>query len=131
VERAGAAYAELALLRGDPSDGLPGVPGIGEKTAAGLLTQYGSLAAVLDAAADPGSALAKGVRAKIQAGRDYIDAAGPVVRVVTDAPVTLSTPSDTLPRVAADPARVAELAQRYGVGSSIARLQRALDALPD
>ncbi|KLO30903.1 5'-3' exonuclease [Mycolicibacter heraklionensis] len=131
AERAGAAYAEMALLRGDPSDGLPGVPGIGEKTAAGLLTQYGSLAAVLAAAADPGSPMAKGVRAKLQAGQDYIKAAGPVVRVATDAPVTLSTPSDTLPRVAADPARVAELAERLGVGSSIARLQRALDTLPD
>ncbi|MEO6794199.1 MAG: 5'-3' exonuclease [Mycobacterium sp.] len=129
VERAGAAYAEMALLRGDPSDGLPGVPGIGEKTAAGLLTQYGSLVAVLAAAADPGSSMVKGVRAKLLAAQDYIDAAGPVVRVATDAPVTLSTPSDTLPRVAADPARVAELADRLGVGSSIARLQRALDAL--
>lgn len=131
VERAGAAYAEMALLRGDPSDGLPGVAGIGEKTAAGLLTQYGSLAAVLAAAADPKSPMAKGVRAKLRAGQDYIEAAGPVVRVATDAPVTLSTPSDTLPRVAADPARVAELAERLGVGSSIARLQRALDTLPD
>lgn len=129
VERAGAAYAEMALLRGDPSDGLPGVPGIGEKTAAGLLTQYGSLAAVLAAAADPGSSMVKGVRAKLQAAQDYIDAAGPVVRVATDAPVTLSTPSDTLPLVATDPARVAELADRFGVSSSIARLQRALDAL--
>jgi 5'-3' exonuclease len=131
AERAGAAYAEMALLRGDPSDGLPGVAGIGEKTAAGLLTQYGSLAAVLAAAADPGSPMAKGVRAKLQAAQDYIEAAGPVVRVATDAPVTLSTPSDTLPRVAADPPRVAELAERLGVGSSIARLQRALDTLPD
>jgi 5'-3' exonuclease len=131
TERAGAAYAEMALLRGDPSDGLPGVPGIGEKTAVGLLAQYGSLAAVLGAAADPGSSMAKGVRAKLQAAQDYITAAGQVVRVATDAPVTLSTPSDTLPRVASDPARVAELADRLGVGSSIARLQRALDTLPD
>lgn len=131
AERAGAAYAEMALLRGDPSDGLPGVPGIGEKTAVGLLAQHGSLAAVLAAAADPGSPMAKGVRAKLQAAQDYIAAAGPVVRVATDAPVTLSTPSDALPRVAADPARVAELADRLGVGSSIARLQRALDTLPD
>ena len=45
ADRAGAGYAELALLRGDPSDGLPGVPGIGEKTAATLLAQHGSLAA--------------------------------------------------------------------------------------
>lgn len=131
ADRAGAAYAEMALLRGDPSDGLPGVPGIGEKTAAGLLAQYGSLEVVLATAADPQSPMAKGVRAKLLAAQDYIDAAGPVVRVVTDAPVALSTPSDTLPRVADDPARVAELAERFGVGSSIARLQRALDALPD
>lgn len=131
AERAGAAYAEMALLRGDPSDGLPGVPGIGEKTAAGLLTQYGSLATVLAAAADPQSSMAKGVRAKLLAAQDYIDAAGPVVRVATDAPVTLSTPSDILPRAAVDPVRVAELAATLGVGSSIARLQRALDTLPD
>lgn len=131
VERAGAAYAEMALLRGDPSDGLPGVPGIGEKTAAGLLTRYGSLAAVLEAAADPDSAVAKGVRAKLQAAQDYIATAGPVVRVATDARVSFSTPSDALPRTAADPVRVAELAERLGVGSSIARLQRALDQLPD
>ncbi|BBZ23152.1 5'-3' exonuclease [Mycolicibacter hiberniae] len=129
--RAGAAYAEMALLRGDPSDGLPGVPGIGEKTAAALLTQYGSLEAVLAAADDAQSAMARGVRAKLQAARDYIAAAAPVVRVATDAPVTLSTASDILPRAAADPARVAELAAHLGVGSSIARLQRALDALPD
>src|SRR5690349_5213115 len=43
IDRAGPAYAELALLRGDPSDGLPGVAGIGEKTASTLLTKYGSL----------------------------------------------------------------------------------------
>lgn len=130
-ERAGAAYAEMALLRGDPSDGLPGVPGIGEKTAAGLLTRYGSLSAILAAAADPASELAKGVRAKLLAAQDYIAAAEPVVRVATDAPVSLSTPSDTLPRAAADPVRVAELAQNLGVGSSIARLQRAIDTLED
>ena len=53
-----------------------------------------------------------------------------MVRVATDAPVTLSTATDALPLVAADPARTAELATRLGVGSSIARLQKALDALP-
>ncbi|MEO8814036.1 MAG: 5'-3' exonuclease H3TH domain-containing protein, partial [Mycobacterium sp.] len=129
AERAGAAYAEMALLRGDPSDGLPGVPGIGEKTAARLLSQYTSLADALAAAADPESLIPKGIRAKLHAAADYIDAAGPVVRVVTDAALTLSTPSDVLPRIAAHPARVAELATRLGVGSSIARLQRALDGL--
>jgi 5'-3' exonuclease len=130
ADRAGVGYAELALLRGDPSDGLPGVPGIGEKTAATLLAQHGSLAAILDAVDDPKSSLAKGVRAKLRNAADYIESAGPVVRVATDAPVTLSMDTDAVPLVAADPARTAKLATELGVGSPIARLQKALDALP-
>lgn len=129
VERAGPAYAELALLRGDPSDGLPGVPGVGEKTAATLLAQHGSLEQIVAAAEDPKSKMAKGIRTKLKSATDYIEAAGTVVRVATDAPVTLSTPTDELPLHAADPKRTADLATRYGVGSSISRLQKALDAL--
>ena len=130
ADRAGPAYAELALLRGDPSDGLPGVPGVGEKTAATLLAQHGSLEQIVAAAHDPASSLAKGLRSKLLAATDYIEAAGQVVRVATDAPVTLSTPTDALPLVAADPERTAKLATQLGVGSSIGRLQKALDALP-
>ena len=130
ADRAGAAYAEFALLRGDPSDGLPGVPGVGEKTAATLLAEHGSLDHILAAAHDPKSRMAKGLRAKLLSATDYIEAAGHVVRVATDAPVTLSTPTDVLPLVADDPERTAELATELGVGSSIARLQKALDALP-
>jgi 5'-3' exonuclease len=129
VDRAGPAYAELALLRGDPSDGLPGVPGVGEKTAATLLAQHGSLDQILAAAHDPKSKMAKGLRSKLLAATDYIEAAGTVVRVATDAPVTLSTPTDALPLVAVDPERTAALATELGVGSSIARLQKALDTL--
>jgi 5'-3' exonuclease len=132
AERAGAGYAELALLRGDPSDGLPGVPGIGEKTAATLLTQHGSLAAILAAADNPKSPLSTmptAVRTKLRAAGDYIATADPVVRVATNAPVKLSTPTDALPLVPVNPARTAELAIQLGVGSSITRLQKALDAL--
>ena len=130
VDRAGPAYAELALLRGDPSDGLPGVPGIGEKTAATLLAQHGSLEAIVAAAHDPSSKLSKAHRTKLVAAADYIDAAGPVVRVRTDAKLDWSTKSDALPLAAEHPRKVAELAEQYGVTSSIARLQKALDALP-
>lgn len=130
THRPGPAYAELALLRGDPSDGLPGVPGVGEKTAATMLAQYGSLESILEAAHDPKSKLAKAFRAKVLAATDYIEAAVPVVQVARDAPVELSTADDRLPLAAVDPARVAELARRYGVGSSVGRLQKALDALP-
>jgi 5'-3' exonuclease len=130
VERAGAAYVELALLRGDPSDGLPGVAGIGEKTAAALLQTYGSLAAIEAAAHDPESKMPVAQRKKLLAAADYVAAALPVVRVATDAPVSLSTESDALPLTARDPERVAALAAEYGVSSSIARLQKALDKLP-
>lgn len=128
-DRAGDAYAELALLRGDPSDGLPGVPGVGEKTASTMLTRYGSLESIMAAAQDPNSALPGAFRTKILAATDYIAAAKPVVRVVRDAPVHLFTGDDRLPTPPADPDRVAELAERYGVSSSIARLQKALDAV--
>ena len=130
AHRAGPAYAELALLRGDPSDGLPGVAGIGEKSAMTLLGQYGSLERILNAADDPKSKLSKTFRTKLLAARVYVDAAFPVVRVALDAPVTLSRGTDVLPLSAADPKRVAELAEQHGVGSSIGRLQKALDALP-
>ncbi|MGV0790956.1 5'-3' exonuclease [Mycolicibacterium sp. XJ1819] len=130
VDRAGPAYAELALLRGDPSDGLPGVPGVGEKTAATLLAQHGSLEAVLTAAHDPTSKMSKAYRKKLLAATDYIDRAAPVVRVATDVEVDWSTSDDTLPLAAEKPRKVAELAERYGVTSSIGRLQKALDGLP-
>lgn len=129
LDRAGAAYAELALMRGDASDGLPGVAGIGEKTAATLLQTYGSLAAIEAAAQDPTSKMAAAQRKKILAAADYITAALPVVLVATDAPVSLSTESDALPLAARDPQRVADLAGKYGITNSIARLQKALDKL--
>lgn len=129
LERAGAAYAELALMRGDASDGLPGVAGIGEKTASTLLQTYGSLAAIEAAAQDPTSKMAAAQRKKLLAAADYITAALPVVLVATDAPVSLSTASDALPLAARDPQRVADLAGKYGVTNSIARLQKALDKL--
>lgn len=129
-DRAGAAYAELALLRGDPSDGLPGVPGVGEKTAATLLAQHHSLDGILAAAQDPKTKMAKGLRGKLLKAADYIEAAARVVRVATEAPVSLTTRTDELPLVAAHPRRTATLASELGVGSSIARLQKALDALP-
>ncbi|MEZ5085103.1 MAG: 5'-3' exonuclease [Tessaracoccus sp.] len=66
-------YVDFAVLRGDPSDGLPGVKGIGEKSAATLVAAYPSLAAMAEAAADPASAMAKGLRAKLLAATDYLE----------------------------------------------------------
>jgi 5'-3' exonuclease len=127
AERAGAAYAELALLRGDPSDGLPGVKGVGDKTASSLLLQYGSLEGLRTAAADPDSGMAKGMRAKLDAAADYLDAALPVVRVARDAPVELSA-VDILPARPADPAALATLADTLAIGRSVTTLTTALAA---
>ncbi|MBV9315174.1 MAG: 5'-3' exonuclease [Pseudonocardia sp.] len=126
VERAGEAYAELAMLRGDPSDGLPGVAGIGEKTAASLVSRFGSWRELREAVRDrTDTRLAPGVRAKLAAAADYLAVVEPVVRVATNAPVKLDR-EDTLPAMPAEPDRLNELAQRWGLGSSIGRLITAL-----
>ncbi|WP_326853808.1 5'-3' exonuclease H3TH domain-containing protein [Actinocrinis sp.] len=122
----GRAYADFAVLRGDPSDGLPGVAGIGEKTAAALINEHGSLVGLLAAVKDPASTLKPAVRKKLDAAADYLAVAPDVVRVRADAPVTKvdSTP----PSSPADPDRLAELGERYGLSSPIKRLTKALAA---
>jgi len=121
-------YVAFAALRGDPSDGLPGVPGVGEKTAAALVRQFGSVEAML-AAIDAGhGGFPAGSRAKLVAARAYLDVCLPVVRVATDAPVRLA--GGQLPSVPADPSRVAELDERWGLGSSLGRALSALAAAP-
>lgn len=125
AHRAGPAYAELATLRGDASDGLPGVRGIGEKTASTLLGRFGSLEALRAAVTDLDSEMSQGVRAKMIAAADYLDAALPVVRVVTDAHISMSR-ADTLPAEPADSDRLAALADELGIHNSVKRLTEAL-----
>ena len=127
LHRAGEAYAELALLRGDASDGLPGVKGIGEKTASTLMLNYESVAALRAAALDPSSDMAKGIRAKLANASDYLDAALPVVRVVTDADVVLSK-SDEIPAEPADHATLNTLAETLGIENAVNRLVSAMAA---
>src|SRR5450631_3430388 len=66
----GHAYGDFAALRGDPSDGLPGVPGIGEKTAAGLMQRWGSMEALVAALDADDPALTQ--RPRLAAARDYL-----------------------------------------------------------
>jgi 5'-3' exonuclease len=117
-------YADFATLRGDASDGLPGVAGVGDKTAATLLGRFTDIAAIVAAAADPASDLAPGPRGKIKAAADYLAVAPEVVAVARD--LELGPFDARLPRTPADPARVAEVAQRWGVEGPVARV---LDAL--
>jgi 5'-3' exonuclease len=127
VERYGVpprSYADFAALRGDPSDGLPGVPGVGEKTAAALIAAYGSLDGVLRAAeaGDPG--VRASLHDRVLAARDYLAVAPGVVRVTLDCP--LPDIDDTLPSAPADPAGLAELAERWGLRTPVDRLTAVL-----
>ena len=125
----GRAYAAFAALRGDPSDGLPGVPGVGEKTAAALVRVFGTVEAML-AALDKGhGGFPMSSRAKLAAARDYLAAAVPVVQVATDAP--LPAAGGLLPTSPADPGRLAELDARWDLGSSLGRMSGALAARTD
>ncbi|WAC58277.1 5'-3' exonuclease [Gordonia sp. SL306] len=126
-DRAGVAYAEMAMLRGDPSDGLPGVPGIGEKTAAKLIREFGSLDALEAAAAAGASSLATRARKSLLASAEYLTAARTVVLVRTDAETIDSTDDDRLPDAPADPGGLADLIDELGIGASVARLAKALD----
>jgi 5'-3' exonuclease len=120
----GRAYAEFATLRGDPSDGLPGVPGVGDKTAAALITTFGTVAAVVEAAEVSGDGFPKGAQAKVLAALDYLSRAVAVVRVACDVPLG---PYDArLPSVPRDPAALDALADRWGLGSSVTRVLTAL-----
>jgi 5'-3' exonuclease len=120
----GAAYADMAVLRGDPSDGLPGVRGVGEKTAAAMIARYGSLEALLSAVAagDPGVTATQARR--LTEAADYLAVAPGVVQVVRDLP--LGEVDDALPRTPADPDRLVELAERWGVTGAVTRLVDAL-----
>lgn len=77
-------YVDFAVMRGDASDGLPGVPGIGDKTAATLLRDFGDLAGIRAAAADLSSSLRPRIRQSLIDSADYIDAAVKVVTVRPD-----------------------------------------------
>ena len=125
----GRSYADFAVLRGDPSDGLPGVPGVGEKTAAALVRVFGSAEAMLTALDSGHGGFPMGSRAKLTAARGYLEAAWPVVRVTTDIP--LPPVDGRLPVTPADPARLAELDQRWDLGSPLGRMCAALAARPD
>jgi 5'-3' exonuclease len=120
-------YADFAVLRGDASDGLPGVKGIGAKTAADLLRQYGDLAGIVSAASDDNSALGSTLRGKLRTSADYLAVAPTVVEVAKDIDLPgfdaqLRSPGAEARR------RVDALAEQWGLTSPVGRVLAALDA---
>lgn len=118
-------YADFATLRGDPSDGLPGVPGIGEKTAGSLLSRLGDMDAII-AAADQGTTGPLGTTArKITAAADYLVQAPSVVAVVRD--LDLPDVDAVIGVTAEGRAHLEALRDRWNLGESVGRAVRALE----
>jgi 5'-3' exonuclease len=111
-------------LRGDPSDGLPGVAGVGERTAAALVERFGSVETILAAALEGPDGFPAGSRVKVVAAADYLSVAPDVVRMRTDADVPPL--DDAVPAQPANPEWLAELAEQHGLASSIGRVCAAL-----
>ncbi|ERI35447.2 5'-3' exonuclease [Arthrobacter sp. TES] len=123
-------YADFATLRGDSSDGLPGVVGIGEKTAASLLATHGSLAGLLEAAEAADGGLSAGVKAKLAAAADYLEVAPAVVNVVRDLdlPSLDEVGAQLKPVNGASRDQLQELSTEWNLGGAVKRLLDAFDA---
>jgi 5'-3' exonuclease len=117
-------YADFAAMRGDASDGLPGVAGVGEKTAARLIERYGGIPEIMAALDDPASGFAPGVRTRLEAGREYLSRALPVCLVALD--VKLPDFDPALPTAPRDPDALLALAERWNLAGSARRLVDAL-----
>lgn len=100
------------------------MPGIGEKTAAKLLAEFGDLAGIMAAVDDPKAKLTPSQRKRLDESRPYVAVAPKVVHVADDVPLPDVDP--TLPRGPRDPAAMEELGARWGLGGSLQRLLTTL-----
>jgi 5'-3' exonuclease len=109
----GRSYADFAMLRGDPSDGLPGLKGVGAVAAASMVRTYGRIEDLLNAG-----------RVK-DSDRNYLERAMRVVRPVVDLPIEL--PPGARAAYPADAERLAALVERHGLQAASTRLIEALN----
>jgi len=117
-------YALFAMFRGDPSDGLPGVRGIGEKGAAVIANLFSDVEGALAAAHAGHEGLPPALAKKIIAGSDYLAIAPTVVQVARNAP--LPTVDLRMPVAPKDLSAIYQFKERYGLGASVDRLISAL-----
>jgi 5'-3' exonuclease len=122
----GRSYADFATLRGDPSDGLPGVPGVGDSTAATLIGRFGTIEGLLEAIDNSAAEMSPTIRRRLAEAADYLRVAPDVVRVRADVP--LPAYDDALPHQPRDPESLVELGERWNLDTS---LNRVLNALAD
>lgn len=119
----GSQYADFATLRGDSSDGLPGVKGVGDKTAAKLIGEFGNLAKLINSLNSTSSSIKPGIRQNLLDALDYITAAKQVVQVRTDAKLPANL---LMPTKIKNKKRLQNFAQDWGV---IKQVNRLLDSV--
>jgi hypothetical protein len=103
------------------------VPGVGDKTAATLISNFGSIEAVIEAVRAKSPKLSTAQRVKLTPALPYLEVAPKVVRVAVDAGVVVTPDGDgALPSAPVDPDRLLELSRDYGLSSPVARLVDAL-----
>jgi 5'-3' exonuclease len=114
----GRAYSDFAILRGDPSDGLPGLPGIGDKTAAQMVTRYQSVEKMLEAGI---------IRNPEHV--EYLRNALKVVPPVRD--LKIKVPRGRRDHYPAEPEVVELMGKKYGIANNLERLVKALSSVTE
>ena len=117
-------YALFAMFRGDPSDGLPGVKGIGEKGAALIANNFASVDDALAGAKAGHEVLSASLAKKIIEGADYLKIAPTLVNCARD--VAIPSMTIAMPTKPEDLSAIYAIKDEYGLGASVDRLISAL-----
>ena len=117
-------YALFAMIRGDSSDGLPGIRGIGEKGAANIANQFSSLGEVMKAAETNDERLTANIRKKLLESAAYAAIAPKLVGCALD--VSIPQMEISMPLKPKSMNKIEELKEEYGLGASIDRIVSAL-----
>jgi 5'-3' exonuclease len=122
-----ALYPDFAVLRGDPSDGLPGVAGIGAKTAVIAVNSFGTIEQILAMARSGDDAMSPKIRVKVLASADYLEVAPDVVRGRVD--LDIPELDTAMPNATRDDEMLDAIGESFGLTSAIGRLRQALGSL--
>ena len=117
-------YGLFAMIRGDASDGLPGIKGIGEKGAASIAKQFTNLDDVMKAATNDDERLTTNIRKKLLESAEYAKIAPKLVGCATD--VSIPEMKIDLPNKPLDTQKIQEIKEEFGLGTSVDRIMNAL-----
>jgi 5'-3' exonuclease len=117
-------YGLFAMIRGDASDGLPGIKGIGEKGAASIAKQFTNLHEVMKAAINDDERLTTNIRKKLIESAEYAKIAPKLVGCATD--VSIPEMKIDLPNKPLDTQKIQDIKEEFGLGTSVDRIMNAL-----